>query len=77
MEAKKEMGKPHEPIKKNTKHITQHANGETLLKRSCSHSHSFPVLQHFCLFGLQQHGSALISKASSKVNSTILTDRFV
>ena len=28
-----------------TEHITPHANGEPLLKRSFSHSHSSPVLQ--------------------------------
>ena len=32
-----------------TKHITLHANGEPLFKRSSSHSHSSPVLQRFCL----------------------------
>ena len=32
-----------------TKHITLHANGEPLLMRSSSHSHSSPVLQQFGL----------------------------
>ena len=31
------------------KTITPLANGELLLKRSSTHSHSFPVRQQFCL----------------------------
>ena len=39
------------PNQELTKHISLHANGEPLLKRSSSHSHSSPVPQQpFCLW---------------------------
>ena len=53
-----------------TKHITLHANGKPLLKRSSSHS----LLPQFCndsllvVWSANGDGSALTSKASSKVN---------
>ena len=51
-------------------HITPHANGEPILKRSSSHSHSSPVLQRFCLLsGLPTVTVVLLlPSTSSKVN---------
>ena len=45
---------------------TPHANGVPLIKQSSLHSHSFVVLQRFCL------SSALSSMASSK--ASLLSD---
>ena len=49
--------------------IVPHANGEPLLKRSSSHSHSFPAHNDSaCCWSANGSYSALTSKASSKVN---------
>ena len=52
-----------------TKHITQHANGKPLLKRSFSFNF-FPTSATILLvvWSANSDGSALTSKASSKVN---------
>ena len=59
--------------------IIPHANGEPLLKRSSSYSHSFPVCNDSrVVWSANGDGSALTSKASSNsLNVTILTDLFV
>ena len=49
--------------------ITPHANCKPLLKWSSSHSHSFPVRNDLLVvWSANGNGSALSSKASSKVN---------
>ena len=52
------------------KHITLHANGKPLLKWSSSHSHYSPSSIMFLLvvWSVNGDGSALTSKANSKVN---------
>ena len=50
------------------KHITLHTNGESLLKRSSSHSHSSSVLQRFNLLSGLPMATVLLFLASSKVN---------
>ena len=49
-----------------TKAITPHANSDSLLKRSSSHSHSVTIL--LVVWSTNGDGSAPTSKASSKVN---------